>query len=149
LGALYAGILPECSGALSDDGVFLQWLPFHNLLEPTYQQILRTFQSVFPHATLWYTGGSHTLLLATPTRLTPETLAAALQNAADQPTLLDDLGRATVLRAYWVMDEDELRVYAGAGAVVTDNTAYFLPQDQDNERLLQMMKRLVSKAQSQ
>jgi len=38
---------------LTDDGIFMQWLPFHNLLEEDYQTILRTFQQVFPHATLW------------------------------------------------------------------------------------------------
>ncbi|MEZ4736898.1 MAG: fused MFS/spermidine synthase [Caldilineaceae bacterium] len=131
---------------LSADGVFLQWLPFHNLLEPEYQQILRTFQSVFPHATLWYTGGSHTLLLATPGRLTEESLAAFLA-AADQPMLADDLGSVRAIRSYWVMDEDDLRTYAGNGPLATDNTAYFLPQDLDNERLLQMMKNLAGQAQ--
>ncbi len=134
---------------LSADGVFVQWLPFHNLLEPEYQEILRTFQAVFPHATLWYTGGSHTTLVATPTRLTEEGLRALLQQAADQPTLTTDLGPATALRAYWVMDEDALRTYAGDGALATDDTAYFLPEDHDNERLLQMMEGLAAQAQQQ
>ncbi|MCE7985553.1 MAG: spermine synthase [Caldilinea sp. CFX5] len=132
---------------LRADGVFVQWLPFHNLLEPEYQEILRTFQAVFPHATLWYTGGSHTTLVATPTRLTEEGLRALLQQAADQPTLTTDLGPATLLRAYWIMDEDALRTYAGDGPLATDDTAYFLPEDHDNERLLQMMERLAAQAQ--
>jgi spermidine synthase len=132
---------------LQADGVFVQWLPFHNLLEPEYQEILRTFQAVFPHATLWYTGGSHTTLVATPTRLTEEGLRALLQQAADQPTLTTDLGPAPALRAYWIMDEDALRTYAGNGPLTTDDTAYFLPEDQDNERLLQMMARLAAEAQ--
>jgi spermidine synthase len=132
---------------LSEDGVFVQWLPFHNLLEPEYQEILRTFQAVFPHATLWYTGGSHTTLVATPTRLTEEGLRALLHQAADQPTLTADLGPAPLLRAYWIMDEDALRTYAGNGPLTTDDTAYFLPEDQDNERLLQMMARLAAEAQ--
>jgi spermidine synthase len=132
---------------LSEDGVFVQWLPFHNLLEPEYQEILRTFQAVFPHATLWYTGGSHTTLVATPTRLTEEGLRALLQQAADQPTLTTDLGPAPALRAYWIMDEDAMRTYAGNGPLTTDDTAYFLPEDQDNERLLQMMTRLAAEAQ--
>ena len=132
---------------LHADGVFVQWLPFHNLPEPEYQKILRTFQSVFPHATLWYTGGSHTTLVATPTRLTEEELRTLLQQADDQPTLTTDLGPATALRAYWIMDEDTLRTYAGKGPLVTDDKAYFLPEDQDNERLLQTMTRLATAAQ--
>lgn len=132
---------------LSADGVFVQWLPFHNLLEPEYQKILRTFQAVFPHATLWYTGGSHTTLVATPTLLTEEGLRALLQQAADQPTLTTDLGPAAALRAYWIMDEDDLRTYAGDGPLATDDTAYFLPEDHDNERLLQMLTELAVQAQ--
>ena len=131
---------------LSEDGVFVQWLPFHNLLEPEYQEILRTFQAVFPHATLWYTGGSHTTLVATPTRLTEEGLRALLHQAADQPTLTAEFGPAPLLRAYWIMDEDALRAYAGNGPLATDDTAYFLPEDQDNERLLQMMEGLAAQA---
>ena len=132
---------------LTDDGIFIQWLPFHNLIEPDYQRILRTFQAVFPHATLWYTGGTHTLLLATPNRLTTEELAAQLQKVAADPIVKDDLGSALAIRSDWIMDEDSLRTYAGNGALVTDNDAYFLPQDRDNERLLQMMQGLAMKAQ--
>ena len=131
---------------LSEDGVFVQWLPFHNLLEPEYQEILRTFQAVFPHATLWSTGGSHTTLVATPTSLTEEGLRALLHQAADQPTLTAEFGPAPLLRAYWIMDEDALRAYAGNGPLATDDTAYFLPEDQDNERLLQMMEGLAAQA---
>jgi len=133
---------------LTDDGVFVQWLPFHNLIEPDYQQILRTFQAVFPHATLWYTGGTHTLLVATPNRLTAEELVARLQRVANDPIVKDDLGPALTIGSSWLMDEDGLRTYAGAGALTTDNNAYFLPQDRDNERLLQMMQGLARQAQA-
>jgi spermidine synthase len=40
---------------LTEDGVFVQWLPFHLLTTQEYQIILKTFQSVFPHTTLWLT----------------------------------------------------------------------------------------------
>ena len=126
----------------------MQWLPFHNLIEPDYQQILRTFQAVFPHATLWYTGGTHTLLVATPNRLTAEELVARLQRVANDPIVKDDLGPALTIGSSWLMDEDGLRTYAGAGALTTDNNAYFLPQDRDNERLLQMMQGLARQAQA-
>jgi len=35
---------------LADDGLFCQWLPLHQLDEPTLQSIVATFQSVFPEA---------------------------------------------------------------------------------------------------
>ncbi|UCC63766.1 MAG: fused MFS/spermidine synthase, partial [Anaerolineae bacterium] len=52
-------------GRLSSDGVFMQWLPFHSLIESDYQAIIRTFHDVFPHASLWYAGSSHTFLVST------------------------------------------------------------------------------------
>lgn len=127
---------------LTEDGVFLQWMPFHNLLEPDYKRILRTFQHVFPHATLWHTGGTHTLLLATSERLTSEKLAELLQSNAQNAIIADDLGEPTAIAKQLVMDEDALRVYAGEGPLSTDNTAYFLPQDEDNLRILEMLNGL-------
>ena len=129
---------------LTAEGVFLQWLPFHNLVEPDYKRILRTFQSVFPHATLWYTGGTHTLLLATPERLTPERLNALLQAGAQNTIVLDDLGEPASIAKEMVMDEDALRAYAGEGPLTTDDNAYFLPQDDDNLRMLKMLQALAS-----
>ena len=41
--------------ALTEKGVFIQWLPFHLLTTQEYQIILKTFQSVFPHTSLWLT----------------------------------------------------------------------------------------------
>lgn len=40
---------------LTEDGVFVQWLPFHLLTTKEYQIILKTFQTVFPHTSLWLT----------------------------------------------------------------------------------------------
>jgi spermidine synthase len=128
---------------LTKDGIFMQWLPFHNLLESDYKAILRTFQSVFPHATLWYTGGSHTLLLATPERLVEAQLISQLQLAANKPIVVDDLGDLPAIAQDWVMDEDALRGFTGAGFIVTDNNAYFLPYDTDTRRILQMMQKLI------
>ncbi|MCL4859037.1 MAG: fused MFS/spermidine synthase, partial [Caldilineaceae bacterium] len=125
---------------LSADGVFLQWLPFHNLREQDYKRILRTYQHVFPHATLWYTGGSHTLVLATPEPLTRERLVAAFVAAAANPTVVTNLGPPVTWPAYLVMDEAALRAYVGDARLTTDNDAFFLPYDLDNMRIMQTMQ---------
>jgi spermidine synthase len=130
---------------LAPGGVFMQWLPFHSLREADYQAILRTCQSVFPHATLWYTGGSHTLLVVTPERLTGERLAEQLRGVADNPIVLGDLGPPALLRAFWIMDEDALAGYAGPGPVVTDDHAFFLPDNTDTYRILDMMQALLAR----
>ena len=125
---------------LTADGVFLQWLPFHNLREQDYKRILRTYQHVFPHATLWYTGGSHTLVLATPEPLTRERLVAAFVAAAANPTVVTNLGPPVTWPAYLVMDETALRAYVGDARLTTDNDAFFLPYDLDNMRIMQTMQ---------
>jgi spermidine synthase len=122
--------------------VFMQWLPFHNLREDDYKAILRTFQLVFPQATLWYTGGSHTLLLATQEPLTQEVLTAKLAAAATNQIVLDDLGSPTTIAADWVMDADALRAYAGEGRLVTDNNAFFLPHAEETPQILQMFEKM-------
>ncbi len=128
------------AGRLTADGIFMQWLPFHNLREEDYKAILRTFQFVFPHTTLWYTGGSHTLLLATPEPLTPAILAAKLAAAANNQIVLDDLGAPAMIAKDRVMDADALRSYAGQGRLVTDDNAFFLPHDEDTAKILQMFE---------
>lgn len=130
---------------LKPDGVFLQWLPFHNLAESDFKMILRTFQQVFPHTTLWYTGGSHTLVLATPEPLTSERLSAAFAAAATNQTVIDDLGLPAVWPGYLAMGEGALRGYVGPGPLNTDNHAFFLPYDQDNLRIMQIMETAVGK----
>jgi spermidine synthase len=128
---------------LTPDGIFVQWLPFHNLREEDYKTILRTIQSVFPNATLWYTGGSHTTVLATMTPLSDERLAVAFAAASTNLTVLDDLGAPENWPGYLAMDRDELRAYTGEGALTTDNDAFFLPYDIDNMRILQTMEGAV------
>jgi len=124
---------------LAADGVFMQWVPVHSLTEADYKMILRTFQDAFPHATLWYTGGSHTLLLATPHRLTEERLTAAINAARSNAIVADDLGNVVALRGYLAMDEDALREFVGSGPLATDNNAYFLPHAADTQAILRTM----------
>ena len=121
---------------LAADGVFMQWLPFHSLSEADYKSILRTFQSVFPHATLWYTGASHTFLVSTPQRLTEETLAHALDRATDNPSVQEDLGSPAVIGSYLLWNEDALAAYAGPGPLVTDNNAFFLPSNAETMNIM-------------
>ena len=128
---------------LSSDGVFIQWLPFHSLTEADYKAIMRTFRSVFPHATLWYTGGSHTFLLSTPQRLTEEALMNTLIRSLDNQIVLDDLGSPWMILGYWAWDEDELMAYVGPGALVMDNNAFFLPSNAETERILATMQAAV------
>ncbi len=132
---------------IAANGVFLQWVPLHSMAIADYQSILRTFQSVFPNATLWYTGGSHTLLLATPDELTDASLGRMLQVAADNPTLQQDLGGPAQISRYWIMTSEQVREFAGQGSLVQDNSAFFLPINAEMDRLIEMIQSAAVRAQ--
>jgi spermidine synthase len=121
---------------LAADGVFMQWLPFHSLTEADYKAIIRTCRQIFPHTSLWYTGGSHTFLVVTPKPLTEETLAAIVAAAAENPFVQTDLGLSSTLPGYLVMTEEELGDYVGPGPLVTDNNAFFLPSDVETMKIM-------------
>jgi len=125
---------------LAPGGVFVQWLPFHSLAEADYKTIIRTFRSVFPHATLWYTGGSHTFLVSTPQQLTEEVLTGVLARAVDNQVVRDDLGPPDVILGYLVWDEDALVTYVGHGPLVTDNNAFFLPSNAETRKIMSTLQ---------
>ncbi len=125
---------------LAPAGVFVQWVPLHSMAVQDYLSILRTFQSVFPTATLWYAGGSHTLLLATPETLTEAHLEERLQAASDHPAVLQDLGEPQEVARHWIMNEEQLREFAGPGEIVQDNQAFFLPINAEMAELIQIIQ---------
>jgi len=132
---------------LAPDGVFLQWVPLHSMAIADYLSILRTFQSVFPNATLWYTGGSHTLLLSTPERVTDAYLDDKFQAVARDPGVIQDLGTEQISR-YWIMSSDQLREFAGRGDLVHDNDAFFLPINAEMQELMQIIQLAAVRANS-
>ena len=48
---------------LNDNGVFVQWLPLHNMAPADYMSVLRTFRSVFSEETLLMFTSRYTLLV--------------------------------------------------------------------------------------
>jgi spermidine synthase len=129
---------------LAPGGVFMQWLPFHSLTEADYKAIIRTCRSVFPHTTVWYTGGSHTFLVVTAEPLTPEQLDAVKARAAENAIVQTDLGPVANLDAYLALTEEELASYVGPGPLVTDNNAFFLPSDVETMKIMGDMQRLAA-----
>lgn len=119
---------------LAADGVFIQWLPFHDLSERDYRNIVHTFQSVFPHTTLWYTGATHSFLVATPYPLTREDILA-LDPQLRQSAAGTDLGSSRLLAADLIMHQEDVAAFASDGRVVYDDRAFFIPA-MDRERIL-------------
>lgn len=119
---------------LTPGGVFVQWLPFHDLAEEDYRRIVATFASSFPNTTLFYTGGVHTFLVATPEPLTRERLAA-LEAHIQTAGISDDLGDATRLASDMLMDTQGVAAYTAGAKPVYDDSAFFIPQ-MNNEQIL-------------
>jgi spermidine synthase len=120
---------------LTDDGVFVQWLPMHSLSTAEFKIILRTFLSVFPNVSLWITHGvderatfsSYTLLTATakPLEIDVSSLRERL-NAEMVHKNLEPYGLHTPLGFLntFLCAEDRLQLWVGKGPVNTDNLPY-------------------------
>lgn len=120
---------------LTDDGIYIQWVPFQGLSVAEYKSIARTFQSVFPHASLWFAHGvaetgaykPQTLLLATPARLSVD--VASLKRKLSAPQVAADLRPwgfdtpAGVLETF-VCGEDRLSQWAAEAPINTDDLPY-------------------------
>jgi spermidine synthase len=105
--------------ALEDGGVMLQWIGQRP--ESQYRLIARTFQSVFPHATVWSNGS---LLAGTrqPLRLSLSRYRERLKD----PDFNRALAWAGIsgfggLAAQYTAGPDELRAFVGDGPVLTDD----------------------------
>ncbi len=131
---------------LTPDGIFLQWVPIHSIAISDYKEILRTYQSVFPTATLWYIGGTHTLLLATPYTLTKPLLEQKLALTAAQPQVVQDLGGLQQIERYWIFNSSQLSQFTGPGPLVYDDNAYFLPINAEMQQLIQIIQDAAMKA---
>jgi spermidine synthase len=132
---------------LADDGVFVQWLPFHDLSSQDYRDIVKTFQSVFPHTSLWYTGGTHSFLVATPQPLT-RAQVAALDTRIQAAGVADDLGDAQKLAADMLMGEEAVARYVASARIVTDDRAFFIPA-KDSDAILAGWEPYVQLGQAQ
>ena len=120
---------------LTDDGVFVQWVPTHSLSVPEYKIILRTFQSVFPHASLWVNAGmdeqgqfiSYSLLVATPQPFAVD--AAKLRERLSAEPVRRDLEPYGLQTTAGFLDsfvcaDAALRQCVGEGPVNTDDMPY-------------------------
>ena len=115
-----------CRARLSADGIMAQWLPFHGLPPDDYQTIVRTFQHVFPYATLWRSN-NYSIMVGTmqPLAIDWERLKEKMAPPRVHRSLEGiDLGNAFALLNSLVMDEETLRRYVGEGPLNTDDHPY-------------------------
>jgi spermidine synthase len=114
-------------GALQENGLMLQWVGLGSATQ--YSLIMRTFLSVFPHATLW---GDGTLMVGSTRPLVLDRLAYE-DRLADEQTRRAlssaGLGSFDNLLSAYVAGPDEMRAFVGPGPLLTDDrpmVEYFL-----------------------
>lgn len=112
---------------LSPDGVGCAWVPITGIGAESLRMVVRTFQTVFPHTSVWYlsnTVNDFVILVGTPRRLTID-LDDWARRMAD-PVVGPDLAEVGLddplrLASCLLLDEAESRCFAGEGAIHTDN----------------------------
>jgi spermidine synthase len=120
---------------LAEDGVFVEWLPKHGLRTAEFKIIVRTFQAVFPHASLWFTHGmddqgqfvSYGVLVGTRQPLKID--VARLRDRLNVESVRQDLEPFGLHTPAGFLDgflcaEDTLRNWVGDGPINTDDLPY-------------------------
>jgi spermidine synthase len=112
-----------CRERLNRNGLFAQWLPLHGLTPEAYRMILRTFYSVFPHASLWITE-EYSILLGAPDglaidvpQLRKRLAHVEVREGLDEVNLDDPVSFLAGL----ALDERAIAAYVGDGPVNTDD----------------------------
>jgi len=114
---------------LRPGGICCQWLHGYRLSPRTFKSVVKTFATVFPHASLWWvniTGGDFLLVGSEhQPALTVAGIDRAISEYGIRNYLRDDgaMSAYSFLRRFVVSDLD-LRRYAAEGRLITDDSAF-------------------------
>jgi hypothetical protein len=101
-------------------------VPTHGLTVDEYRMLLRTFQTVYPHVSVWV-NEIYTIVIGTPQpmRIELSQLEQGLALPAVQANLAEvDIGDPLSLLSLLALDEKAVTRYAGRGRTNTDGRAY-------------------------
>jgi len=135
-----------CRSRLNPGGIVSQWLPLYSLSEENFKMLLRTFQSVFSHTTVWYVNSTINPFTIVVGRIEGAKIDfGALQKGWYERGVRRDLQEAGVeelfhLLDYFVMGEKEVRRYAGEGPLHTYLTNYG-NSDKEREKVVRTLEK--------
>lgn len=109
------------------DGVACAWIPMAAIATDELRILMKSFQDVFPHATLWFMNHTHTnfgILIGTPERLAID--YSRFENAFQEPAVKESLRQIGLVHPMQLvtclhLDEDGYRKFCGDLPLHTDN----------------------------
>ncbi len=124
-----------CKSRLKPNGLMAQWLPIHMLAPEDYKSIVRTFQSVYPNTSLWYTN-DYTLMLGASEEFTID--FALLTERFEDERVLDDLKQfhldsPLAFLSTFVMGKDSLAKFTEGVEINSDNHPFVQPPRRRSE----------------
>lgn len=108
---------------LKEGGIISQWIPLYNLSTEDVRTMVKTFQSVFPHTTIWL-ANTDIFMIGSPERtvIDLDKLERSLEMPNIKSLLTDiDLEDKHEFLSTFIMNEDMVREYAKDAPVMTDN----------------------------
>ena len=111
---------------LAPQGIFCQWLQTYSISPAEMRMVVRTFRSAFDDASLWRASPTDYLLIgrrAGSGRIAAESVRARLQALPRLTKLIETYGEHPVdsVWASFLLDAGQLRAYAGAGPLNTED----------------------------
>ncbi len=109
---------------LGQNGVMCQWIQIYNILPDDLRMVIRTFQTVFPHTTIWQTVRGDFLLMGTPESLVVD--LARWREAGAIPGLMEGLrplgfDSPKAVLADFVLGEKDAGLFAQHADLNTDD----------------------------
>jgi spermidine synthase len=116
-------------GRLSDGGVCCQWLHGYRLSPRTFKSVVKTFATVFPHASLWWVNIAGGDFLLVGSEHQPVVAMAEIDRAISAYGIKNYFRHDGAMSAYsflrrFVASDLDLRRYAAEGRLVTDDSAF-------------------------
>jgi len=114
-------------GRLNPGGIACAWIPLAAISTDELRILMRGFQQVFPHATLWFLNHTHTnfgILIGTPEPLRVD--YGRLESGMAIPAVRENLARISIQDPLQVihslhLDEAGYRRFCGSGVLHTDD----------------------------
>lgn len=108
---------------LKAGGIISQWIPLYSLSVEDVRMLVKTFQSVFPHTTIWL-ANADIFMIGSPEETSID--YALLQKRVSMPNIKDllseiDLEEPLEILTTFLMNEEMVRRYAEGAPVITDN----------------------------